>query len=68
MTLDEQERAAIMEFDGGLGRLAAERLARERPWDADRSWGMPKATQPELPGTEPDYIRAIREKHCGGGK
>ena len=74
MTIEEQERAAIMEFDGGLGRLEAERLARERPWDEDLTWGLPRAVQMELgacppkPGEErePDYIRQMRERRCGG--
>lgn len=45
---DWEERAAIMQFDGGLPLLEAERLAQQRPWDSDPYWGMPKPHQPEL--------------------
>jgi hypothetical protein len=45
---DYQERAAIMQFCGGLSKAEAERLARERPWDKDPYWGMPKPEQMKL--------------------
>ena len=73
MTIEEQERAAIMEFDGGVPRLEADRLARERPWDTDPTWGMPRPVHVEMfedvgavrePPSEPDYIRKLREKYC----
>jgi hypothetical protein len=37
------ERARIMEFDGHLSRIEAERLARLRPWEKDPRWGLPPA-------------------------
>lgn len=43
--IEFDERAGIMEFCGGLPRAEAERLARERPWDKDPCWGMPKPEQ-----------------------
>lgn len=42
------ERAAIMQYDGGLSCHEAERLARERPWDTDPRWGFPVPVQAEL--------------------
>jgi len=45
LTSDEQfaidERARIMEFDGHLSRIEAERLARTRPWEKDPRWMLP---------------------------
>lgn len=49
---DYEERAAIMQFCGGHSRLEAERLARERPWDTDPQWGMPKPSPPEQMGLD----------------
>ncbi|MFZ2949538.1 MAG: hypothetical protein WA003_08635 [Desulfuromonadaceae bacterium] len=46
LTSDEQfaidERARIMEFDGHLSRIEAERLARTRPWEKDHCWMLPE--------------------------
>lgn len=43
---DEQyeidERARIMEFDGKLGRIEAERLAKLRPWEKTPRWMLPE--------------------------
>jgi hypothetical protein len=70
-----EERAAILEFDGGFPRLDAERLAKERPWDKDPTWGLPRAVQVEMfdvgavrepPSKDalPPYLQRIREKYC----
>jgi hypothetical protein len=69
---DREERAAIMEFCGGLPRFEAERLAQVRPWDSDPQWRMPRPKQMELlstdtapdDGREPEYIKRLKEKYC----
>lgn len=43
--IEFDERAGIMQFCGGLSRSEAERLTRERPWEKDKQWGMPKPEQ-----------------------
>jgi hypothetical protein len=48
MNYEFEERCGILEFDGGVPRLEAEQLARERPWDTDPTWGMPRPVQAEM--------------------
>lgn len=45
------ERARIMEFDGKLGRIEAERLARTRPWEKNPRWMLPPAQPCLIDGT-----------------
>jgi len=45
------ERARIMEFDGKLGRIEAERLARMRPWEKNPRWMLPPAQPCLIDGT-----------------
>jgi hypothetical protein len=48
MQPDYAERAAIMQYEGGLSRTEAEHLARTRPWDNDPHWGVPMPQQVEM--------------------
>ncbi|BDV42418.1 hypothetical protein GURASL_13410 [Geotalea uraniireducens] len=64
---DYEERAAIMEHCGGLDRHEAKRLARERPWETDKWWGMP---QPEQLTFEDDplageFFQSMKQKFGG---
>ncbi|MBT0664751.1 hypothetical protein KI809_15565 [Geobacter pelophilus] len=56
---DYIERVGIMEYCGRLNRRDAERLACERPWDSDSSWGIPKPRQMSLGEGTPaeDFFR-----------
>jgi hypothetical protein len=41
VTEDEEERAAILEYDAGFPRAEAERLATEKPWETEpHYWEM----------------------------
>lgn len=66
LTSDEQyeidERARIMEFDGHLSRIEAERLARLRPWEQDPRWMLPNP-QPNLIDDTPagESLRYVME-------
>ncbi len=59
------ERIAIMVIDGGMDPLEASRLARERPWETDPRWGMPKE---QLDLEMPPWKQAVREFLDGHGK
>lgn len=43
-----EERVAIMVVDGKIPLHEAQRLAKERPWENDRSWGLPSPQQLKL--------------------
>lgn len=54
------ERARIMEFDGKLHQAVAERLARERPWEKEPRWGLPKLEPAQLTLEETEGDRIFR--------